>query len=419
MGIYKTGIWSEGSIYERTLPEGYTELEYLESSGTQYINTGFIPNAQTSMELEFSDFIVKNDYGAPLGARNGDGSNQFWFFIQTNNSRIYSRWLSSHYDTGYNYIANTKIKTKYSKYGLFINDTFYPLVFSGTDFSNLTSTIWLFALNNGGSIQYGSTMKIHSFKLWDNNKLVRNMMPAQRNSDSVLGMYDIVNNIFYTNSGTGTFIAGPIVETSSANVQIFKQKLPDTANIITESDGSKWVQLFHHNNPTGGLFSLTDTFATGVYKDTNKWFNMNLCNKFNKWEILFKQKTTSDGTEEKYRWIQTVNPMIATFDQTKAANVTFITTEGYTTPGSSYGGLWYKNASTYLSANNNASSNWYGAVGSWTAWNSGTPGYNGKTVTSGYMDVYLRIDNDSISDDVLNRLLIKNEYIEANNFIEI
>jgi hypothetical protein len=31
--------------------------------------------------------------------------------------------------------------------------------------------------------------------------------------------------------------------------------------------------------------------------------------------------------------------MIATFDQTKAANVTFITTEGYTTPGSSYGGL--------------------------------------------------------------------------------
>ena len=205
MNINKNGVWKQNCLHERILPEGYMQLEYIESTGTQYIDTGFVPNAQTSVELEFSDFIVKNDYGAPLGARNGDGSNQFWFFIQTNNFRIYSRWLGSHYDTGYNYTANAKIKIKYSKYGLFINNTFYPPVFSGTDFSNLTSTIWLFALNNGGFIQYGSTMKIHSFKLWDNNILIRNMIPAQRNSDSVLGMYDTVNNVFYTNSGTGVF----------------------------------------------------------------------------------------------------------------------------------------------------------------------------------------------------------------------
>ena len=41
--------------------------------------------------------------------------------------------------------------------------------------------------------------------------LVRNFIPAKRNSDNVLGLYDLVNNVFYTNAGSGTFIAGPEV----------------------------------------------------------------------------------------------------------------------------------------------------------------------------------------------------------------
>jgi hypothetical protein len=50
--------------------------------------------------------------------------------------------------------------------------------------------------------------------------------------------------------------------------------------------------------------------------------------------------------------------MLATFNDTMAANTTFITTTGYLTPGSSYGGLWRQNSSnSYLVANNNNSSN--------------------------------------------------------------
>lgn len=420
MGIYKTGVWSEGSIYERTLPEGYTELEYIESTGTQYIDTNVIlsnNNFEIKVDFEFTEYTSQEQAITSIWT----STYGYWNLFLANDKKI------SLYLQGHNKI-NQEIQIN-KKYNIDVKRVSNDWIFS-LDNTSLTksytpssineTTLKIFTRGDTPSTSYSNShLKIYSFKVYNNNILIRNMIPTQRNSDSVLGMYDIVNNVFYTNSGTGTFIAGPIVETSSAKVQIFKQKLPDAANIITEPDGSKWVQLFHHNNPTGGLFSSTDIFATGIYKDTNKWFNMNLCNKFNKWEILFKQKTTSDGTEEKYRWIQTVNPMIATFDQTKAADVTFVTTEGYTTPGSSYGGLWYKNASTYLSANNSYNTNWFGAVGSWTAWNGGTPGYDGKVVSSGYMDVYLRIDNDSITDDALNRLLIKNEYIEANNFIEM
>ena len=49
--------------------------------------------------------------------------------------------------------------------------------------------------------------KIYYFKITDKstNNIVRWMVPTVRNSDGVAGMYDVVNNIFYTNSGTGTF----------------------------------------------------------------------------------------------------------------------------------------------------------------------------------------------------------------------
>ena len=38
------------------------------------------------------------------------------------------------------------------------------------------------------------------------------MYPCIRKSDGAPGMYDIVNDVFYTNSGTGTFTTGPFID---------------------------------------------------------------------------------------------------------------------------------------------------------------------------------------------------------------
>ena len=167
--------------------------------------------------------------------------------------------------------------------------------------------------------------------------------------------------------------------------------------VIQEPDGSIWLQIFHHNNPTDNLFEQTDTFINGVYKDANRWFNFNACNSMTKWEILVKQKQTNTSTEVKYRWIQTANPMTCAFGDVDAADITKITTSGYTAMGSNMGGLYKKISSTYLCQNNNNSGNWWGAVGAWANYNGGIPAINGITVTSGCLDIYIRIDNDSLS----------------------
>ena len=53
-------------------------------------------------------------------------------------------------------------------------------------------------------------MRLYSCKIYDNGTLVRNFVPAKRNSDSVAGLYDTVNSVFYTSASSTAFSAGSI-----------------------------------------------------------------------------------------------------------------------------------------------------------------------------------------------------------------
>lgn len=185
-------------------------------------------------------------------------------------------------------------------------------------------------------------------------------------------------------------------------------------NFYIEPDDSVWIRLFHHNNPATNLFSSSDSYTTQVYKSTEMWFNVALCNlnTSGKWEMMMEQKETSSSSVTKYRWIQTNNPMIATYTQTTNANVTVNKTSGYSY-SDSYGGMYKLNSSTYLTVNNGTNGNWFGATGCWSHWNSGIPGILGRAVTTGYMDLYYRIDTEKI-----NNFKIFSNGISTYDFIE-
>ena len=187
-------------------------------------------------------------------------------------------------------------------------------------------------------------------------------------------------------------------------------------NYYVEPDGSMWIRIFHHNNPANARFAQTDTFTTQVYKDADRWFNVKLCDLLSgPWELMIKQKTTSDATEVKYRWIQSTTPMGGTFDTTKAANVTKITTSGYSN-NTNAGGAYVFNSSTYIVINNSTSGNWFGAIGSWGTYQNGIPGYPNSAITTGYMDLYLRIDNAKAN---LNKTSFGKNYIQSKEIIEV
>lgn len=225
----------------------------------------------------------------------------------------------------------------------------------------------------------------------------------------------LINASWYTlQDVSSTIILSSIKlrKTPSINPTIFKNGIvksdifastficPYDTNIYVEQDGSSWIKIFHHNNPKRLIFPLYSQddhnyFSSPVHIDNDKWFYVNICNQImnNTYEFMVKQKAASTDTEEKYRWVQTKNPMTCAYSDVDVADVTINTSSGYTAL-TNYGGIYYKNSSTYLCVNNANSGNWMGAIGSWTAWNNGIPGW-GKAITSGYLDLYLRIDNQS------------------------
>ena len=184
-------------------------------------------------------------------------------------------------------------------------------------------------------------------------------------------------------------------------------------NIYTESDGSTWIHIFHHNNPAASKFNETTLdWTTGKYLDTDRWYDVDqaIYDTSEQYEFMVKQKTTDTATEVKYRWSQTVNPLTATWDDVKPGTVTFNTSSGYTS--SSYGGLYlFKTSNLHMCIANGSNGNWYGGIGAATAYNGGIPGYPNTTVTNGYIDLYIRVYNGT--------KIIKNIGISSSEFIEL
>ena len=67
------------------LPSGYTQLEYIESTGTQYIDTGIVPNSTTTAEVKFNN-SKKTSF--VFGSRWSQSPNYDTFGIYTSSSGI-------------------------------------------------------------------------------------------------------------------------------------------------------------------------------------------------------------------------------------------------------------------------------------------------------------------------------------------
>ena len=189
------------------LPSGYTELEYIQSSGTQYINTGFNPDQDTRLVVDFETLTAQTDKHF-FGSRVAMSSTSFCFIdtaegdFRDDYARLQHTFSSSINEVG--------------RYTLDKNKN--VVSFAGESHSHSSSSfsipypIYLCALNTGGSTTTFSNMRIYSCQIYDNGTKVREMVPAKRDSDGAIGLYDTVGGTFYGNAGTGAFAAGPEVK---------------------------------------------------------------------------------------------------------------------------------------------------------------------------------------------------------------
>lgn len=222
MAINKNGQWIQNEFNERLLPDGYTQLEYIESTGEQYIDTNFVFDSQTSAFLEFSNASNSTAESGFIGAyQNSIGG--LLFGIYKNSSEYYFRFAYGGPWNGNTVLADlnkhsiTLNKNSINK----LDNIVLATKLSITTSLNPNKTGYIFWTNGGTT--YKGEFKLHKCKIWNNNILIRDFIPALRNSDNVAGLYDLVNNEFYTNAGTGTFIIGPKIGGTTANTKIYKE----------------------------------------------------------------------------------------------------------------------------------------------------------------------------------------------------
>lgn len=210
-----------GNSIQGKLPDTYQQVEYIESTGTQYIDTGITPD--TTLEFD-TTFNTSNNfsqetirYGCIFGSRISSAKadvqlttySEFGYkgTIRWGNNYGDNAWLSN----------NVKINAKLKNNMYYVDNT---EIRSTTIEASNDYNIYIFALNQSGTaIQHGK-LKLHTFKLWKNDVLVRDFIPCYRKSDNVIGLYDLVTNTFFTNAGTGIFLKGSDTPTPSVPIEI-------------------------------------------------------------------------------------------------------------------------------------------------------------------------------------------------------
>lgn len=184
------------------LPSGYSQLRYIQSSGTQYIDTGFKPNQNTRMVLEAASTEGKSDNNVYLfGCDAGFGT--YGFSVSTWTAGFGSATSITDFDwsDGENHTIDFNCGT------LTIDGT---VKWTATATFQSAYNAYVMSLNRSGDTVMPFTGKLFSCKTYDNGTLVRDFVPAKDSSGAV-GLYDLVNNTFYANAGTGSFTAGPLV----------------------------------------------------------------------------------------------------------------------------------------------------------------------------------------------------------------
>lgn len=186
-------VWKKG-----LLPDGYVLCDYLESTGTQYIDIGLKVSNKTKVDLvgkqytSTSSLFGVNPLFVITSSQSTDRTKQLCRF----------RYNNTIQDTNVNILKLSKIV--FDKNKGYINDVLLATFTEETFSSTYTAILFGRRINSSGALEELARQRIDCFKMWENDVLVRDMIPCLDKNGKPC-MYDILNNKCYYNEGTGEF----------------------------------------------------------------------------------------------------------------------------------------------------------------------------------------------------------------------
>ena len=209
-----SNVGQDGDIYLEYLniPTGCVALEYIESTGTQYIDTLFTPNQDTSLEVDVAVKELSPSVSfTPISDNSKNTSANRFGIGYDSNKKVQYNYNVYHYGTA-SVNLNERHKIALKKNVAYI-DGKQDGTFSETTFTS-PSSLFAFGGYVGSSEIRKTKIRLYSLKLWNGDTLVRNFIPIKDANDTVC-LYDSVNDDYYYNSGTGNFVAGDELDSNA------------------------------------------------------------------------------------------------------------------------------------------------------------------------------------------------------------
>lgn len=192
---------------EHQLPSDFVKLKYLESDGTQYIKTGYVPTNTTGLYIDTQD--VGSGDAVPMGTRNDTGNTRFFVSRQTSTGNTgygWGAWVqisttkgSVRYDSTLNWLNDRKSITNSPSFVTIINNLgelphtpLYGINLFGVNQNNVNINQW--------------KGRIYRAKISEGTDIVRDFVPAWDERKVKPCMYDLINNVAYYNDGEGEFL---------------------------------------------------------------------------------------------------------------------------------------------------------------------------------------------------------------------
>jgi hypothetical protein len=192
------------------LPSGYKRLEYIQSNGTQYIDTGYCPsyNTRVVMDVQLSTYSASR---SPFGCRNANSTtaSAAYLVMQTGANTIRSDYFGSSGTLTLSVATNQRLTIDMNKNVLTVN---------GQSMTNTAKTsgtspysLMLFTYSNSGSAGSKTSMTLYSCKIYDGTALIHSYTPCS-NASGTVGLWDEVSGAFHGDAAGGAFTAGPVVD---------------------------------------------------------------------------------------------------------------------------------------------------------------------------------------------------------------
>lgn len=193
MSVFATG----GGI----VPKAINFVEYLQSSGTQCINTDFRPNQNTRIDM-VAELTAKPSGNGMLFGTRSNVSTEFFMYYYGPGSTYYGRYGAG--QTAAVTKELSKVSISFNKNVCTVDGNVVNLNYAAFQ---CTTNAMLFAWNDSGNTQDFVSMKLYSCQIYDDGVLVRDYWPCY-GPDGVACLYDKVNEEYVYNAGTGEFVAG-------------------------------------------------------------------------------------------------------------------------------------------------------------------------------------------------------------------